>query len=489
MEISIPDGINLRDPFVSRMPPELTPALAATNIGAAAYANIGDNLADDTMRLMQRVAATQIVNLGVPSGFVDAAQQLLSYAAYRQGADKWAVIRGTSKAVMDGALQLMGAIPVVGWAAQAVWNITEAVITAKTRHHPDPPMLSWNKAFNDSVANSALDVVASGDWTPLFRPPVGGFDVIDQEGGIHLDPRIRNFDSRFGCLPGSDTGMLGFTVADTFDAVKNTVGLERYLRGQVKAREIRPVYASQCFFTHDQLTPSLGKIALACWAQLTSKTSAMFNVDTRGIPGEWADMVEDMFKIGDEMVEAKIITDPKLIEQFSSGVPNPDAFYMFFAATAIGRYGTNFWPKDNKATRMDKYALQRLRGLRRRQEQAMNTLQVAWCSEKQPAFRDPELADLLRARRQQLLNHQARWKVVLADVPDKDFRAALAAATADPSKRPLRLKKEKGEFDGAIDHADALPDIGRAGVSAFWKLLAASGLAYGGYRLYKKYRR
>lgn len=67
--------------------------------------------------------------------------------------------------------------------------------------------------------------------------------------------------------------------------------------------------------------------------------------------------------------------------------------------------------------------------LGRRQRQYLGTLTVAYCSERDPAFRsDPMLADLLVERRALLLNHPAVQHVDLAQVVDADYRSAVAHA-------------------------------------------------------------
>jgi len=68
---------------------------------------------------------------------------------------------------------------------------------------------------------------------------------------------------------------------------------------------------------------------------------------------------------------------------------------------------------------LDIAILPALRKIRQRQKWYLGTLQCAYTSQTAPAFNNPELAQLLIERRTQLLSHDARNKVVKADVLDR----------------------------------------------------------------------
>ncbi len=96
------------------------------------------------------------------------------------------------------------------------------------------------------------------------------------------------------------------------------------------------------------------------------------------------------------------------------------------------------------------------RTLRARQEKALGTLQVAYVSRDDPAFRDDALLDLLQKRRAQLLAHPRRYDVDLSRVPDADYRDALFDSRV--AGKIKGLKPSPGAKKGVIHKLGPLED-------------------------------
>lgn len=447
MKIEIPGHIDLLpEPFVSNIPDALGEAWATTTVGGQFQDMAGSNMQSDAVRMIQLVAAEEAARLGVPSPFVDAATTLLSATALRNGVDQWKVIAGTSRAIMDLAFEALGAVPVVGWVAELILGIVNALVQARSRRKDPPPMLSWSKDVDQDMANSALarafrNRSSTGfyDWTFLFRPYRGPWARERVQGGFLWDPSPND---GLGLIPGTATGVVNLTV-------RNHVPSKRLVLGTLPGADLRKEY-SEYAFDGATLLPTLGKVGLAAWQQTNTMTASVFNIDTRGIADEWSALVHR----GDDAARAN---KPKARD--FSGI-QAAAGYQYFAADALQNYGLYYWPVGKKSERVDRLARRYIERLRTRQWQALDTLIVAYCDPRQAAFENPRLSDRLRERRQQLLSNIARWRVRLDDIPDTRYREAMAAATADPSQRPLQLKTKPVRFDREIQEGEPYPGFG-----------------------------
>lgn len=505
------DGLYLAGPFSTLLPPtaafaeELTNPLAERLYGPEGLA---DRLQREGTRLMRSTMARVGTTIGVPTNFVPSLKDAV--AAVVSG-DPRAIVFEGARVFLDVYLQAMGAIPFVGVVARLGLSIVEGVLDAAEHGRPLPPALTYNAELNADYTQELMRVIGEpgqfiADWTDVFRPTrVGAWEVVEREDEWTWEPAGAGTDG-WGIVPGIPRGTMGI--------VASHVSLSAFVAATGKGGNRKGAYRYGTGWVYDKTRfyPSYVRAGMSAWEALQTKTAAMFNVDTRGVGHEWVQYV-DGFLERREADMGDIMTDD---------YAHPHELAAYFAAFGVydvptyaektGRFaggGKPTWPMPkpkgaSTATlpyerRIDYIARRQLATLRQRQRDALDTLLVAYCSKDQAAFRDDELADLLRHRRGQLLDHPALADVDLADVVDDDYRAEVSAALADkrfgigglaaapPVGSPAVFPGPDGAPGGSPWDVPELDDD--AGAAAGLLVVGGLGLGLGGLGLYRYLRR
>lgn len=438
--------------YDSRLPSDeiLSDAWAGAARSILSDANVAALYARDGGYLAQSVLGLVGTQIGIPSEFMGSFDQLISSAAFNQPIEK--VAFDVAKAALDVYLEAMGAIPFVGPVAKIGLGIVEGIVTAQEGGVPPPPMATYNRAVNNDFAAHLLDLVGAPesspelvDWTPIFTPPgTGAWEVLPRDAGsaepghawrvagVNVEASGAGMDGR-GIVPG---GLVACIEPQT-----KPIDIS-YLQGVKGAWTARGYeVATNLNYDLSGMLPSFQNAGAAAWEAVSSKTAAMFNVDVRGLGKAWVEYVEGAMQLRAEVMGDVLTAD--VIESAAA----IQAVFLPFALHVLPSYGEmvalqkaapeggkKVWPRPTalpESLRIDRVAAKHLSDLRARQTRALDTLLCAYCSEDQPAFRDPKLLALLRERRGQLLKHPAAKRVNLDDVPDKALRTELAAAQAD----------------------------------------------------------
>ncbi len=445
--------------------PDFGDVLESAQVGKQLTAN-----AAQSNRWVQGIAG---VNLGVPSAIMPAFKE----AVHRWGPQRWQdYATGLDVSAMDMGLQGMGSLPVIGWASSVALALVRVLVERSKRKQAPPPNLRYNKEADEFKADEALHAFYGGDLRRVFMPPatdVTAWRVVAKQPGFAVE--WDGEPAGLGVLPGASivTGALFSHVHWTREnwLACNASGtscsdpsgeITKSQRAAVR-RDWSRVFEGTVL-PYGDTAPSLRRVGASLWSMLTSTKSAnAFELDTRGIQTAWTKWA--------------IAADRAADRAMSGGVKMYLDRYVGFQALHKS-LALDFYGIEGGSKPLSLEAAERLQGLRKLQLQLLDTLAVAYASKKQAAFRDPELRDKLRARRSQLLRHQARWKVAARDIVDADFRAEFEAATA--GGRPLTARLTAGGFDKKPQRLNPLagPSTGGGGAAAAVMLAALGGLMF-----------
>lgn len=434
--------------FSSTLPPVSTLQRAWAD-GTASYLTspeqMGQALAENGVRAFRFVAARSGVEIGVPSDVIGDFTTAISLAGSDQAIAGWIEFVGTvADAIIDIALEGMGAVPIVGWLAKAVKAVLELIGNRLAKGRPKPAMLLYDKADDEFQATGVLKQLRSLDWTFGFMPqfaPTGWSDwkITKQDTGWLMQPKDSvRLDGMLGAVPGGAMGSKGVQSRNCWSGpTLRPASASGFMDPkQSNLQLLRRAYGAQrkavieCLVDIYETTPSVSRVMLASWQQMTAgKTATLFQVDTRGIVDAWDAYVETA-------VEAsRIHTSSPVTElggqQWTAWRNLEEAMYARGWNFGDGR------PARAGQTLAD-VAARYTNDLRGRQRSAMDTLLVAYAQEGQACFADPAMRELLIRRRAQLLTDDDRWSVRPEDVLDLDYRNALLEATK-PGDRPLSM--------------------------------------------------
>ncbi len=445
----------LKTDFLSKLPsdetlrqawadPRLSPLTEQGELGRA--------LTRNGVRCGRIVQGFTGVVTGIPMDALGPFGEVISRVTSDQAIGSWeGIALGTTRATMDLALEGMGAIPFVGWVAKFALGVLEGFITRRRKQKPLPPMARYKREADEDAARAAVDVIRTGDWTPLFLPLSGergmSWRLYKKTGGYNVSPWREEIKNPFSGLLGGFTGM---GTVDVPFIVDPEIPKQHDDDAAAALRMRRDWMEDSVINTYD-LTPSVARLVQSAWVAATASTTpALFNIDTGPVVRGWKNFVEGALESAEEGI-AKT-KDPR----GEAKTNRRNAWYALrWAVTMNGRGFGNVSP----AMTLYDECLRRGRDLYKRQLQALDTLQVAYCSSKQAAFRDNVLRDKLKERRGQLLTHAARWKVNPRDVVDDAYRRQLQSAGAGTLPIAARTLPE-GPFGGSINPAVPMPDLG-----------------------------
>jgi hypothetical protein len=393
---------------------------------------LGRALATTSVRAMRFVNARMGVDVGVPAGVLDDFAAMLSIRGSDQAIDfAVRVTFDVADALIDAAVEAMGAVPFVGWVAKLVKAMLDLIQARIANKRPAPPLITYDEGRDEDLANATLQRMRGYDWTPLFMPVYapnswGDWEIVKLNGGWLMRPKLAFVrEGAGGALPGGPLGSAGVQSRNCVDlgvppmppgpSLDPRVTQESKLQRAYTANFAR---ALECIVDVYETTPSQARIALAAWQAMTAKaTPALFQVDTRPIVNAW-----------------KAYTDTGLEASQNHRGNTGDAFeWRAWRNLADAMYVRNWRvAKEPKRTlKLHEVASLYVADLKARQLAALHTSLAAYCREDQAAFRGPELHAALMASRQRILATVRKFLVHPGDIVDLDFRAALLDARAN----------------------------------------------------------
>lgn len=392
------------------------------------------------VKMLRAVQGRAGIVTGIPSGVLGSFAQTIASAAANQAVGDWRTFATgpAVQATIDVALKAMGAIPIVGWIASSALSLVTTFAGGASGGNKQPPIATYKKTQDEREASLALAVTDSLDWTPLFMPVIGDVPwkltpTGSLSGGSGSTSWYNNYlvqpyntDTReeipllpnsWGCLPGGATG--------------STI---------VKSKGDQSDYESLNLFGH---RPSVARCAMAAWVAATSDdTPALFNIETTAPSIAWREYVHGALAAAESGIASKL--EPRR----ESVRVRRAAWLSLWDQMYMRNHGFDEYGGD---VTLATVSTDQMRNLFLRQLEALDTLQVAYCSKKQAAFQGNSegariLGDKLKERRAQLLTHNARWHVSPNDVPDEGYRFELRSAGA--GVRPIMLAPPSGDFGG-----------------------------------------
>lgn len=509
--IDIQGAVNLDRTYVSRLPalPDLTHAYAdpvQSRLLNPKNPTFGLRLQEDAVALLRDVTGRMATQTGIATSWIP---KLDAITAGRFDPDWLKLAKGGVLTGIDIAFQAIGAVPIVGWLARTAARLVFAIIDAALAKTPYPPqrLAAYNKADNDQFANDILNVIGSSadvfpNWSPIFRPPaVGPWERLEAHYGYVFQVRgadagdVRELDG-FGLLPNRAWGLLQLNV--NWESIATAQASGGGFGGlDIMIRDIQDMtnleiaqYIRHSAYDVTAVRQTGIRAAVAAWQAIKTKTAAVFNVDTRGIVQEWVDYVAGALEITDRYIGST--AKSTRIEQAELDRTTAFAAQTLLYDWDITSHAATEGAFTPSGRRADMLVAATIEALRNRQEKALRTRAIAYCSERQTAFDDPQLAAILRENRKLLLKHPDVQNVELEDVIDADYRsevyrAQMHGAGFGLAQRPGHLVAFPAP--DAMPGGGAWPDSVRSssglfGVSWVWWLVAA-GAGYLGYRAWK----
>lgn len=523
----IPGYINVGQEYDSPLPPasEMLGALANPVAGYLldpdAPEGLGRLMLDDALNLVRSVMARGGTQVGIPNVYLDAFDDVLTAAV---SGDVTQLATTAAATGIDLAFNALGAVPVVGWLASGALRVVELMIQVGKLKEPPRvvPLATYSLAANDWYASRALDVVGDAgrintDWTPLFDVPgTGPWEGIKAEPAGHVfqlrgakrgDPSVGDqLGSGKALVPGTGLGLLSI----------NAVSSEPRSINELAIAYAAYFIESRSWDKSDKL-PSFLRVGVSAWQAAQTRTPSMFQIHVGNLANRWRRYVGGALDVI-EAFETSNAKNPDVRgERRNDGyiartqLYDVDLFQRFGQPLYIEgseegrRFGdphpaNPYWDQHEitkrkdilpKSKRLDRIAGEKLLALYNRQKKAMDTLMVAYCSEKQPAFRDKSLADKLRTRRQQLLEDPAVQDVDLDSVIDEDYRSELYTARMMGGFK-LTAKPGSPKVARPFWPLDRIPQGqlwdpsgrgGRKSAPGWLKLAALAALGYGAYKV------
>ena len=416
------------------------------------------------------------LRLGVPSNV----QAEFKQAVWKWGPEAWRSYgEGLATSAMDIGLAGMGALPVIGWAAEIAVSVVKLIIERSKAKKTPPANIRYSKEADEAKASEALRLLNAGKVERIFSPPgdsVTAWEVKDATPGYTV--KWVGEPGGLGVLPGAAM-VAGSLFSEKRWNPENFMACNKsrrvcytYKRENANSKVRQSVrwewdstFRDTVMAVGDTL-PSLRRVGAAVWSMLSSTESAnAFELDTRGLFEKW-----EAWGTGVSEISARRIDERKEILSIDE---------------YVGLRALNF------SSRLDFYGYEstkpihwegqrRLAEVRELQAQLLDTLVVAYCLESQPAFGDWELRTKLQARRVQLLTHPARWRVDSRDIVDPEYRKAMDESKSGGPPLAAVMPADGGEFDGKPKRISPLAEAGTgpgASGGAAIMLLAAAGAA------------
>lgn len=474
--------------FLSTLPPASTLRKAWADPTAkylTSNAELGRALALNGVRAFRFATARVGVDVGIPAAVVGDFGRALSLSGSDQAVQGWVdFVSGATDAVIDIACEAMGAVPFVGWLAKGIKAAIDLIGQRLANQRPKPALLEYDKPDDDFQANRMLARLRSLDWTFAFMPAYSpedwaDWEIIEAQTGFLMKPKSKfTLEGNSGAIPGGALGSLGVQSRNCWAQMPS---LKPAPSGGVSAAKsnldvMLDAYARdrgdvvECIFDLYETTPSVARVAVVAWQQMTAKkTAALFQVDTRSLQNAWNAYVTTA--IAASRAHTKTITEFGGLK-WTAWRNLEEAMYP---------RGFKVSDKPQRTATLDVIAGLYTGDLRRRQRAALDTLLVAYAQEGQAAFKDPALRSLLHERRTQLLLDDARWTIKAEDILDLPFRAAWRDSTRNPGDRPFgKVPRPRPQIPDAtpLPEPDLDPSGGGGGAGGLIAVAGLLGLGY-----------
>lgn len=459
----------LTTPFLSELPSESTLEQAIADPRLAPLVEgekLGRDLTANGVRCNRIVQGLTGMITGIPGDVMGPYGGVLSGINAASASKDWqSIALGTTEAAIDVALGSMGSIPVVGWVASLAMTVLTAVISRKKTTKVLPPAARYDKGADEDLTRHAIaDVISTRDWTPLFMPIAEDTSwALEKKTGLY-NVYPREGASLYGTIPG------GFTGCGTLE-VPFVEHPDTHQQNLIQGLQQDAAWNAENVTNTYDLTPSMARLAQAAWVATTaSRTSALFNIHIDPVVIAWRKFVDGAMEAADKGLSKT--KDPR----GETKANRKAAWYALRWAMSMRSRGTG---GVSAGYTLYDGALFHGRKLAERQFEALDTVQVAYCSVDQAAFRNPQLKEKLLARRTQLLTDPSRWRVSPRDIVDPRYRSRFEAAIV----RPIAARTADSTFGGKITPAVPMPDIdlgahrGRPRVSPGLVTMALGGTA------------
>ena len=380
-------------------------------------------------------SARRIEAIAIPAGLSDAAQALFdSMGSYMggigamQSMDLPEVLLDTAGnfSSVANALGAFESVPIVGMILDFALTAIEGGLSAYAFKHQEEleafPM-GYDRDRDEDWTRSTLKLHAGTDLTPMFCPvnnaangvAIFNTEIIDHR--LKADEIVRaiyvpqgNATANLGGLPNTPQVPKGWEMNYAWSTYTRPQGVP---------------------WSH--FMPSMSQAVLASWQSVLSNSRACYLVDAVEVASQW-EAWQDAMELwgwgtrysGNDRRRIAMLSRPP-VDYATQQRIGADGFrhllpWMPGAGLTKGKatpyYGPLVGDVASWAAKVQ---------LARRQRKYLGTLTVAYCSERDPAFRsDPLLADLLVDRRRMLLAHGDAVHVDLSQVVDADYREALA---------------------------------------------------------------
>jgi len=336
--------------------------------------------------------------------------------------------------VLGALVDIISGIPIYGWIVKIVWNVVRGIRTIADlikKQNEDPPEKEYPRVKFTPDGDLALcnqyviNRLQSDDWTPIFMPP--GIDRNTAWGEYFFGAKLEGGGRRI-VTRGSKEGWVGM--------IPGTTSLHREIEVEPSGYQIRET---------GLYLPSARNMGAFAWGQVQDRTSpALYAVDAERCKKTWRAylfnlrlwiMETDTMK---ESSKRRLVNDPQLVRQFGWG-----PYDMPFDSTlGFENFGIDDPDQKIKWTRVPESAaknappaqtgvahpVRAMKEVRRAQWKGLDTLMVAYCSEKSGAFTDftgDDMKEKLEDRRKLLVGHPAMCDVELSDVIDPQLKAAI----------------------------------------------------------------
>lgn len=432
------------------------------DVAKPAASFLGDGLWRNQLQVFQTAQAIAATSVGVLTQDLDGLGEVLSATMREKTLADWSrAVAGTvTNLVIDQVLGAMGSVPFFGPIVKTIVGLLNLLVQRLTAEAPKPPLVTYSKSRDEEEAALAKVVLQSADWTRLFMPPgSGGWVSANLEGGWGYESDVIEA-SQLGCWPGGWGGSRRLQVQSFkigpqcgggfgVSAKKLEKCLDDYFRYTlVPSGKV----ASHVMDTFGAL-PSLDAFGRATWAALSGRRSAaMFAVDTRKLSA-WGDYYDGLRDRAAYDVSSGLL----VAETSKQWLGGRSALWRTYAhGYRFDAVASDVKHVKGMGVPIESVIAAYASDLRKRQERSLDTLLCAYASEGQGAFRSSKLNAKLHANRVALLKSPARRDVVLGDIVDPSYRAAMATAQLQASNTMLAPGFDRGG-DWSLDGVPGAP--------------------------------
>lgn len=263
--------------------------------------------------LTARTFFVNATSWGVPEFEVPAIGRALNNAPLVAATDiAKGVVTGNRLQIINGAIGVLSAIPVVGWVvgiAASVGRTVASIFTtyadARRDDKSNPrPAITYDRDADEDKCQDMLDTVQSGDWTNIFLPT--GTSVV-------TEPLVW---AQTG-IPGTRVRMTGIGGFGVVPGIPEVTGMwqigayppkvpDKYGRWQPFVIEVgdKPKYGAENFDSVGELLPSVTQYGNLLWGLVRKNSANAFRIDTDRVLRDWMDFYGELA----EYIRAQINT-------------------------------------------------------------------------------------------------------------------------------------------------------------------------------------